>query len=262
VQAIFDGAVLRLSCVNRDRAGQAAGPATSAMPRKQWPAVKTSPVAGPLRDIADPFVGQGTEIALASSGPAIKCPDMSGIVDLFLAAVILAGLPGTVAWALGLIVGINMVFGGASIIGMALAAHAEMPWDDRPFFTRGRAQKLFCQTCPGIASASDRQRLAGGRVRHCAGVPVRLGRRRPTVRSALHRRRPAAPPRTGGSGHFEAYAAQQKDYSITSSARASNDGGTSMPSAFAVLRLITVSYLTGACTGRLPAFSPLRMRST
>jgi uncharacterized membrane protein HdeD (DUF308 family) len=52
---------------------------------------------------------------------------VSGIVDLFLAAVILAGLPGAVAWALGLIVGINMVFGGASLIGMALAAHAEMP---------------------------------------------------------------------------------------------------------------------------------------
>ena len=52
---------------------------------------------------------------------------VSGIVDLFLAAVILAGLPGTVAWALGLIVGINMVFGGASMIGMALAEHAEMP---------------------------------------------------------------------------------------------------------------------------------------
>jgi uncharacterized membrane protein HdeD (DUF308 family) len=52
---------------------------------------------------------------------------VSGIVDLFLAAIILAGLPGAVAWALGLIVGINMVFGGASMIGMALAAHAEMP---------------------------------------------------------------------------------------------------------------------------------------
>ena len=51
----------------------------------------------------------------------------SGIVDLFLAVVILAGLPGTIAWALGLVVGINMVFGGTSMIGMALAAHAEMP---------------------------------------------------------------------------------------------------------------------------------------
>src|SRR6266404_4736688 len=51
-------------------------------------------------------------------------------------------------------------------------------------------------------------------------------------------------------------------YSITSSARASSVGGISRPSAFAVLRLITNSYLVGACTGRLAGFSPLRMRST
>src|SRR5262245_4114279 len=50
-------------------------------------------------------------------------------------------------------------------------------------------------------------------------------------------------------------------YSITSSARASSEGGTVMPSALAVLRLITSSYLVGACTGRLAGFSPLRMRS-
>jgi hypothetical protein len=51
-------------------------------------------------------------------------------------------------------------------------------------------------------------------------------------------------------------------YSITSSARASTDGGIVRPSAFAVLRLITSSYLVGACTGRSAGFSPLRMRST
>jgi uncharacterized membrane protein HdeD (DUF308 family) len=51
----------------------------------------------------------------------------SGIVDLFLSVIILLGLPGTVEWALGLIVGVNMVFGGASMIGMALAAYAETP---------------------------------------------------------------------------------------------------------------------------------------
>jgi uncharacterized membrane protein HdeD (DUF308 family) len=49
---------------------------------------------------------------------------VSGIVVLLLAAVILVGLPGTMAWALGLIVAMNLVFGGASMIGMALAAHA------------------------------------------------------------------------------------------------------------------------------------------
>jgi uncharacterized membrane protein HdeD (DUF308 family) len=47
---------------------------------------------------------------------------VSGIIDLVLAAIIFAGLPGTVAWALGLLVGINMIFGGAALIAMALHA--------------------------------------------------------------------------------------------------------------------------------------------
>ena len=51
----------------------------------------------------------------------------SGIVDLVLAAIILAGLPGTAAWAIGLIVGINMLFGGMSMIAMALHARPSEP---------------------------------------------------------------------------------------------------------------------------------------
>ena len=47
---------------------------------------------------------------------------VSGIVDLIVAALIIAGLPGSAAWAIGLLVGINLVFGGTSLIGMALAA--------------------------------------------------------------------------------------------------------------------------------------------
>ena len=46
----------------------------------------------------------------------------SGIVDLILATIIFAGLPGTAAWAIGLLVGINMVFGGSALIAMALHA--------------------------------------------------------------------------------------------------------------------------------------------
>src|SRR5215211_566765 len=38
-------------------------------------------------------------------------------------------------------------------------------------------------------------------------------------------------------------------YSMTSSARASSAGGIARPSAFAVLRLMTISYFVGACTG-------------
>jgi len=52
------------------------------------------------------------------------------------------------------------------------------------------------------------------------------------------------------------------DHSITSSARASKLSGTVRPSALVVLRLITSSYLVGACTGRSAGFSPFRMRST
>jgi uncharacterized membrane protein HdeD (DUF308 family) len=46
----------------------------------------------------------------------------SGVVDLIVAAIILMGLPGTAAWAIGLLVGINMVFGGSALIAMALHA--------------------------------------------------------------------------------------------------------------------------------------------
>jgi uncharacterized membrane protein HdeD (DUF308 family) len=49
---------------------------------------------------------------------------VSGIVDLLLAVIILTGLPGTAAWALGLLVGINMLFGGTSLIAMALHARS------------------------------------------------------------------------------------------------------------------------------------------
>jgi uncharacterized membrane protein HdeD (DUF308 family) len=39
-----------------------------------------------------------------------------------LAAIILAGFPGTAAWALGLPVGINLIFGGSALVAMALHA--------------------------------------------------------------------------------------------------------------------------------------------
>jgi uncharacterized membrane protein HdeD (DUF308 family) len=45
----------------------------------------------------------------------------SGILDLAVAALIIAGLPGSANWAIGLLVGIDLVFGGSSLIAMALA---------------------------------------------------------------------------------------------------------------------------------------------
>jgi hypothetical protein len=48
-------------------------------------------------------------------------------------------------------------------------------------------------------------------------------------------------------------------YSITSSAMASSVGGTLMPSALAVLRLMTNSNLVGCTTGKSAGLSPLRI---
>src|ERR1043166_3202545 len=50
---------------------------------------------------------------------------VSGIVDLVIAVIIFAGLPGTAAWALGLLVGIALVFGGTALIVVALAARRD-----------------------------------------------------------------------------------------------------------------------------------------
>jgi uncharacterized membrane protein HdeD (DUF308 family) len=46
----------------------------------------------------------------------------SGLLDILIAALIITGLPGSAEWAIGLLVGINLLFGGASLIGVALAA--------------------------------------------------------------------------------------------------------------------------------------------
>src|SRR5256885_3954345 len=47
---------------------------------------------------------------------------IAGIMDLVIAFLIISGLPGSAEWAIGLLVGINLLFGGATLVGMALAA--------------------------------------------------------------------------------------------------------------------------------------------
>lgn len=47
---------------------------------------------------------------------------ISGLMDIAIAFLIISGLPGSAAWAIGLLVGINLLIGGSSLIGMALAA--------------------------------------------------------------------------------------------------------------------------------------------
>ena len=50
----------------------------------------------------------------------------SGVVDITLASIIIFALPGTSAWTSGLLVGINMIFGGAALF--ATGMHARTEW--------------------------------------------------------------------------------------------------------------------------------------
>ena len=47
---------------------------------------------------------------------------ISGLVDIAISFMVITGLPSSAEWAIGILVGINLLFGGASLIGMALAA--------------------------------------------------------------------------------------------------------------------------------------------
>ena len=102
-------------------------------------------------------------------------------------------------------------------------------------------------------------------------VPGRTHRRGD---AAQHRVQPA--PRAGAGGNAEVSdpaaagpalirtpprTKRPPCYSITSSAVASSVVDISMPSAFAVLRLMTSSNLVACCTGRSAGFSPFRTRA-
>jgi hypothetical protein len=106
----------------------------------------------------------------------------------------------------------------------------------------------------GFAEAfRERGRMASGAIERSTADKADYGHRRllrarrerPRSRRAAEQRDERAPP-----------------HSITSSARARTGVGISRPRAFAVLTLMTSSYLVGACTGRSVGFSPRRMRST
>jgi uncharacterized membrane protein HdeD (DUF308 family) len=47
---------------------------------------------------------------------------VNGVIDLILAGIVVSGWPGTLVWVLGLLVGIDLLFGGATLIAMALEA--------------------------------------------------------------------------------------------------------------------------------------------
>jgi len=99
-------------------------------------------------------------------------------------------------------------------------------------------------------------------VQHCLGTSehVRVGTGEKTDCRRLRRLL-----RAGCERRHDSRAAEQGDelaapHSITSSARVSSAGGTSRPSACAVLRLMNSSIFVDCWTGRSAGFSPLRIR--
>jgi uncharacterized membrane protein HdeD (DUF308 family) len=54
----------------------------------------------------------------------------SGLVDIALASIIIFALPGTSAWTMGLLVGVNMIFGGAALLATGLHARTELAGAD------------------------------------------------------------------------------------------------------------------------------------
>ena len=56
---------------------------------------------------------------------------LSGVVDLVLAGLILAGWPGSATWALGVIVGVNLITTGAAITSVALSVRRVVDFTDK-----------------------------------------------------------------------------------------------------------------------------------
>ncbi len=47
---------------------------------------------------------------------------VNGVIDLILVGILISGLPGTQVWTFGILVGVDLMFGGASLVAMALEA--------------------------------------------------------------------------------------------------------------------------------------------
>jgi uncharacterized membrane protein HdeD (DUF308 family) len=93
----------------------------------------------------------------------------SGVLDILISAMIITGLPGSAEWAIGLLVGINLLFGGASLIGMARAqtriGSADLVLvlrDDKPECMRYRATMITVATSYYWYFSFDSSLAAGG----------------------------------------------------------------------------------------------------
>jgi uncharacterized membrane protein HdeD (DUF308 family) len=92
----------------------------------QWPAANSVPIAYVLTTF---FVIEGLATIMFALDHRRRLSGRwewmvaSGLIDLSLAVLVIVGLPDTLPWTIGLLVGINMIFGGSALIVMAIYAH-------------------------------------------------------------------------------------------------------------------------------------------
>lgn len=99
-------------------------------------AVLTRPVAGVLTltiILAAYLLAGGVMRIFLAVGYRAQIPGawvwvlISGIVDIVLSLIIMMGLPGTAVWVLGLLVGINLLMMGFSIVMVAMSVRRSLP---------------------------------------------------------------------------------------------------------------------------------------
>jgi uncharacterized membrane protein HdeD (DUF308 family) len=99
-------------------------------------AVLTRPVAGVLTltiILAAYLLASGVMHIFLAAGYRAQIPGawvwvlISGIVDIVLSLIIMMGLPGSAVWVLGLLVGINLLMMGVSIVMVAMSVRRSLP---------------------------------------------------------------------------------------------------------------------------------------
>src|SRR5262249_54276558 len=95
----------------------------------------------------------------------------SGIVDLILAGIIFAGLPETATWALGLRVGINLLFGGPAMLGPACAVRSVELFACSPAHARGTGPRPF-RDPSGFPRFRGNERITACCARYSPGSPL------------------------------------------------------------------------------------------
>ena len=194
-----------------------------------------------------PYTLQAAIAAVHAEAPTAAATDWAQIVGLY--DVLVRAEPSPVV-ELNRAVAVAMRDGPAA--GLALIDAILARGDLADYHLAHSARADLCRRLGRTAEA--RAAYERALAPRAAGAGAALPRA--AARRAAGLRRPRAALRRVGGG------SAGTAHSMTLSARASTEGGTLRPKAFAVFRLTTSSNLVGCSIGISAGFAPLRMRST